>query len=213
VSLKFDRPVIYLITKGVATAANFDEASAQILDIIRLAVEERVGLVQLREKALPARFLFRLTLAAVGLARDTETRILVNDRADIALAAGADGVHLTERSIPVEVIRRDFPIGFVVGVSTHTLETTKAAFDNGADFAVFGPVFETPGKSMACGTEKLAGICAEMADFPVIGIGGIDKTNYSSVIEAGAAGFAAIRSLNAADELRQISRQTQKWHQ
>ncbi len=211
-SLKFDRPVIYLVTRGNATLANFDSASTQILDIIRVAVEQRVGLVQLREKALPARLLFRLTASAVNLARHTDTRILVNDRADIALAARADGVHLTERSIPVEVIRRSFPVGFVVGVSTHTLEATTAAAANGADFVVFGPVFETPGKD-AVGTEKLADVCAASPGFPVIGVGGIDKTNYSSVLEAGAAGFAAIRSLNDPDELRQISRQTQKWHQ
>lgn len=204
--MNLDRPVIYLITKGEATDTNFDAARKQILDITAAAVEVNIPFVQLREKQLSGRLLFELTMAAVDIARGSRTRILVNDRADIASAAGASGVHLTERSLPVDVIRRIFPTNFVVGVSTHSLDSTRRAFGDGADYAVFGPIFETPGKGPACGTAELRNVCNAVPDLPVIGIGGIDKTNCAAVLDAGAAGFAAIRSLNEANEMRLIAR-------
>jgi thiamine-phosphate pyrophosphorylase len=84
----------------------------------------------------------------------------------------------------------------IVGVSTHSGEEIAAAAEQGADFAVFGPVFDTPGKGPAKGIGELADVCLEAAGFPVVGLGSVDHSNFRSVIDAGAAGFAAIRSLN-----------------
>ena len=209
-SFHLDEPAIYLITSGEATSANFNQTSRQILDIVRVAVDEKVSLVQLREKRLPVRLVFELAVKLAEITLGTSTLLLVNDRADIAVAAKADGVHLTAASLPARVIRGSFPDDLIIGVSTHTLEAAIAAAETGADFAVFAPVFATPGKGEPQGLEKLAEICRELRPFPVLGLGGIDETNYHVVIEAGASGFAAIRFLNDPRKLRAAARDLRK---
>jgi thiamine-phosphate pyrophosphorylase len=205
VSLRPESPIIYLITKGEATDSNLAGAVREILEIIRVAVDEKVSLVQIREKHLSARSLFELTAATAEITRHSTTRLLVNDRADIALAAGADGVHLAGNSLPADVIREAFPSGFIIGVSTHSLAESVDASDRGADFAVFGPVFESPGKGEPQGLGALSRVCSELRAFPVIGLGGIDGANCESVTGAGAAGIAAIRALNEAESLRSVA--------
>lgn len=192
-------PLIYLITKGEATASDFHEKRAEIIETIRIAVEAEVSIIQIREKNLPASLLCELTVEAAAVTRGSATRLLVNDRADIALAAKADGVHLSAHSLPVNVIRRCFPHAFLIGVSTHTLDAAVNASANGADFVVFGPVFETPGKGEPQGIGKLSEVCEKLNPFPVLALGGIDETNVLSVLKAGASGFAAIRWLNERD--------------
>ena len=205
-SFNLDEPAIYLITSGEATPANFVQTSRQILDIVRVAVDENVSLVQLREKRLSARLVFELAVKLAEITRGTSTRLLVNDRADIAVAAKADGVHLTASSLSTKIIRTSFPSDLVVGVSTHTIDAARTAAEQGADFAVFAPVFETPGKGEPQGLERLTNICSELRPFPVIALGGVDETNYRVVIEAGASGFAAIRSLTNPRKLRAVAR-------
>ena len=209
-NLRFESPTIFLITEGVATDHNFEGSRDQILDIVRIAVEEKITLIQIREKCLSGRRLFELTAAAAEITHGTATHLLVNDRADIALAAQADGVHLTANSLPVAVIRDSFPEEFIVGVSTHTLEAASNAQRFGADFAVFGPVFETPGKGAPRGLSVLSEVCERLHPFPMIGLGGIDESNCESVFAAGAAGFAAIRSLNEPCSLRSIANKVKK---
>ena len=201
-SLDLAKPAIYLITKGDATAANFEQKSREIFDIIRVAVDEKISLVQIREKQLTGRQLFELTVEAAKITRGKSTRLLINDHADIALAAGADGVHLAANSLPVNIIRENFPQDFIIGASTHSLEGAKNTVEQGADLLVFGPVFETPGKGAPQGIAALSDVCEKLRPFPVIGLGGIDETNYAEVLAAGASGFAAIRSLNDPDKLR-----------
>ena len=200
-----DQPAIYLITKGEATPATFRNAGRDILGVITAAVEATIPLIQIREKRITARQLFELTLEAARITGHSPTLLLINDRADIAVAAGADGVHLTANSLEPRIIRDSFPSDLVVGVSTHSLNDVRVAAEQGADFAVFGPVFETPGKGEPQGMAKLAGICDELRPFPVLGLGGIDESNYQEVLQAGAAGFAAIRLLNDPDNLRSIA--------
>lgn len=161
-------------------------------------------MIQIREKRLCARLLFHLTVAAVEITRGTATRLLVNGRADIAFAAEADGVHLAADAIPVAVVRGNFPPEFAVGVSSHTPEAARNAKNAGADFAVFGPIFGSPGKGKPKGLASLSNVCRNLRPFPVLGLGGINATNVGSVNEAGAAGIAAIRSLNDNGSLRAI---------
>ena len=194
--IKTNKPIIYLITEGAATRENFPSQSQRVLDIIRRAVRQKVALVQLREKKLDARQIYELTAAAVRLAENSATKILVNDRADIALAAGASGVHLTEKSLAAEIIRREFPADFIIGVSAHTMKKAAFAKTQGADFVTFSPIFATPGKGAAQGLEKLREVCETLAPFPVIALGGIDETNYRTVLANAASGFAAIRFLH-----------------
>jgi len=205
VNLSLEQPIIYLITKGEATESNFAVKRREILEIIRTAVDERISLVQLREKNLRARLIFELACEAADLVRRSDTRLLINDRADIALAAKADGVHLTSTSLPIGDIRAHFPDDFMVGASTHTLAETVDAAGGRADFAVFGPVFDSPGKGSPHGIDVLAKVCSELKPFPIIALGGIDGANCQAALEAGAAGFAAIRWLNDAASLRSIS--------
>src|SRR6185369_14410224 len=141
--LKLARPIIYPITSGRATP----QTTPDILRLVRAAVEAEVPLFQIREKSLPARELYELTSRAAEITRGSKTRLLVNDRSDIARAAGADGVHLTSQSLPADVVRNMFGSEFLIGVSTHSLDESRAARNGGADFVVFGPVFEKHGFS------------------------------------------------------------------
>ena len=203
---KFDssgKPLIYLITDGATTADNFIEKKSQILKLIKTAVQTKISLIQIREKKLSARLVFELVSEAAKLTQNTATKLLVNDRADIALAANADGVHLTSRSFSTDIIRQYFPKDFVIGVSAHTIEAAENAKIQGADFATFSPIFFSPAKGEPQGIEKLREVCALVKPFPVVALGGIDETNFTQVLKAGASGFAAIRFLNNGKNLRE----------
>lgn len=189
-------PFRLLITSGLADPSNFSTQKSEILKTVELSIAAGVEIVQIREKRLPARLLFELLREAAGLTAGSTTKLLINERFDIALAAGADGVHLTSTSMPIESVREGVPPGFVVGVSTHSSADVVAARDAGADYAMLGPIFETPGKGDPIGLEELERVCRSVAPFPVVAVGGIDASNETVVIEAGAAGVAAIRYLN-----------------
>ena len=198
--LNLPRPIIYPITSGKTTSQTIPD----ILRLVWAAVEAGIPLFQIREKSLPARVLYELTTHAAEITRGSNTRLLVNDRADIARAAGADGVHLTARSLQADVVRSTFGPEFLIGVSTHSLEEARAARDDGADFVVFGPVFEKLGFSSPQGLDKLRYVTSELGDFPVLAIGGISLENVGSCFEAGASGIAAIRLLNDAARMQEV---------
>jgi thiamine-phosphate pyrophosphorylase len=204
VSLDNTRPLIYLITSGNATDSNFPAGQAEILDVIRLSVAEGVDLIQIREKSLSARRLFELALAASALTRKTATRLLINDRADIAVAAGANGVHLAANSLSVKAVRKAFPGTLLIGVSTHSWEAAALAASEGADFAVFGPVYDTPEKGPAKGLEALQKVCERLSPFPVFGLGGVDLSRMDEVFRAGAAGIAGIRCFGQPNAVAKI---------
>jgi thiamine-phosphate pyrophosphorylase len=196
--LHFQPPIIYQITSG-ATRPDSNQASEvfqNVLALVYASVKACVSLIQLREKNLPARTLYELTARCAAITQGTATRLLVNDRADIARAARADGVHLTTHSIEASVIRRTFGPDFLVGVSTHSLSAAQAARDAGADFAVFGPVFDTPSKRAygpPVGLEALREAAHTLSPFPLIALGGVSQKNASDTLRAGASGIAAIR--------------------
>ncbi len=140
-----------------------------------------------------------LTRFVVAETRGTPVRILVNDRLDVALAAGAAGVHLGENSVPLEVLaewrRAAGRLDFLIGVSCHSRESALAAERGGANYVFFGPVFATPSKAAygaPQGIERLREVCTAV-EIPVLAIGGIDLKNMDACVEAGAAGVAAIR--------------------
>lgn len=200
-----DFPSIYLITDGELTAQNFSQRKTQTLELIKAAAQNDISLIQIREKNLSARLVFEFAREAAEITRKSSTKLLVNDRADIALAAKADGVHLTARSLSCETIRRAFPENFIVGVSCHTFEEAEKARNQAANFATFSPIFSTPNKGEPQGVEKLRQICEKLKPFPVIALGGVDETNYKTVLENGARGFAAIRFLNDAKNIRELN--------
>src|SRR5437867_1159574 len=120
--LNLSKPILYLITRGGTTKDTTPVAPefGDLLNQISAAVEAGIDLIQIREKQLTARVLFELVEQATSLTRGTNTRLLVNDRADIAAGAGADGVHLTTRSLDAAIVRRTFGEEFLIGVSTHS---------------------------------------------------------------------------------------------
>lgn len=186
--------IIYLITDGEITAENYAKKSLETLDLIKRAVDANISLIQIREKQISAKLVFSLASKAAEITKNSSTKLLINDRADIALAANADGVHLTANSLSAEMIRANFPKDFIIGVSTHSLEKAREAKNQGANFATFSPIFHSPNKGEPVGLDALREVCENVKPFPIIALGGIDETNYREVLQI-ADGFAAIRFL------------------
>jgi thiamine-phosphate diphosphorylase len=165
-----------------------------LLDLIASAADGGVDLIQIRERRLDDRALVRVTSKAVELAGRAGSRILVNDRADVALAAGAAGVHLRSDSFAATRLRSVAPPGFLIGRSVHTREEAIAAERDGCDYVVFGTVFPSSSKPL---NHKTAGLDAlrELVGsvrLPVLAIGGISLDNAAEVAQTGASGIAAI---------------------
>jgi thiamine-phosphate pyrophosphorylase len=190
-------PIVCYVTDRKALGAA--DPVRSLLARIRRAQTAGVDWVQLREQDMPARALLTLASAAIG-GPQTEARVLVNDRLDVALAAGAAGVHLGGASVPArEAVRwlqkSNPPAGFRIGVSCHRREEAREAEDAGASYVYFGPVFDTPSKKSygpPQGMQRLAEVCGAVR-IPVIAIGGVNEQNAAECVRAGAAGIAAIR--------------------
>jgi thiamine-phosphate pyrophosphorylase len=207
-------PILCYVTerKSLAPAPGGGDPAGALLARIEQAARCGVDWIQLREKDLEGRALFDLTARAIAVsaaARSAEkrARIVVNDRLDVAWAAGAAGVHLGEKSLPVdEVVRGRKGNGrgdFLVGASCHSLEGAIQAAAAGADYIFFGPVFATPSKArfgVPQGLQKL-GEASRAVSIPVLAIGGITQEKAGACLEAGAAGIAAIRLFQEAQDL------------
>lgn len=196
-SLNLSKPILYLITRGATTEATTPGSPefTQILNQISAAVAAGIDLIQIREKQLTARVLFELVSEAGKLTRGAKTRLLVNDRADIAVGAGADGVHLTTQSLDAGTIRKTFGENFLIGTSTHSLAEADSARMQGADFVVFGPVFQTESKlqyGSPRGLDELTQVVRAVAGFPVLALGGVSIANAADCLAAGAHGIAGI---------------------
>ena len=169
-----------------------------VLGKIRAAITAGVDWVQIREKDLTGRELLALVRDAV--AGSGSTRVIVNDRLDVALAAGAAGVHLGRESLSaLDVVNwcrsGNAPPDFLIGVSCHSLEEAREAESAGASYIFFGPVFDTPSKrgmGEPQGVARLGEICRSVA-IPVVAIGGVSEDNAGECFRAGATGIAAIR--------------------
>jgi thiamine-phosphate pyrophosphorylase len=161
-----------------------------------------VNLVQIRERDMEARDLSRLVARCVTAVRNTRTRILVNDRLDVALTSGAHGVHLRGDSMPASRARALAPIGFLIGRSVHTVaEAVTAHAEGGLDYLLFGAVFATaskPGQPPA-GVQALADVVGA-TPLPVLAVGGISSDTAPQLDGAGCAGFAAIGWFADGDE-------------
>lgn len=180
--------------------------SEALLLRVQQAIRAGVDLVQIREKDLATRELLGLAMSAVETARQAGmagTRVVVNDRLDVALAAAAHGVHLGTTSMPAQVVRGIVSSDFLVGVSCHSLEEALAAESAGADYLVLGPIFETPSKlayGPPLGLEKLREVTARVK-IPVLALGGITRERVKPCLEKGAAGIAGIRIFQDCESL------------
>jgi thiamine-phosphate pyrophosphorylase len=191
--------IVHLVTdrrRLSGPASTFARARECLLRQVAFAIEARVDVVQIRERDLEAADLARLTTDAVALARGSRTRVVVNDRLDVALAAGAAGVHLRGDSIAPQAARSIAPAGFLIGRSVHAVEdAVQSAAD--VDYLIAGTVWDTESKTGAAGSHSLLGVrglaaVAAAVGVPVIAIGGVTAERMPALAESGAAGVAAI---------------------
>jgi thiamine-phosphate pyrophosphorylase len=205
-------PILCYVTdrNSLPGAGDALDSATRLEGAIERAIAAGADWIQVREKDLEARALEALVRRALH-ASGGRARIFVNDRLDVALAAGAAGVHLGETSLPVaRVASWRIAAGrpeFAIGVSCHSPEAVRAAERAGADYAFFGPVFATPSKSSfgpPQGLERLAAACRG-ARIPVLAIGGITESNAPACLAAGAAGIAAIRMFQQKGNVSEIA--------
>lgn len=179
-----------------------------LAEVVRAACEGGVRTVQLREKDLPAADLLPLAQELRALTLKYGTRLLINDRIDIALAVGADGVHLGEHSLPASSAREILGPERFIGVSTHHIEEIAAAKASGADFVTFGPVYSTPSKASygpPVGLDRLREAC-NSSPLPVFALGGITARRVPEVLKAGTHGVALISAILAQPDPKSTAR-------
>lgn len=169
-------------------------------EVVETCLGAGLKAVQLREKDLPARDLLSAASALRESIMRHGARLIVNDRADVALACGADGVQRTGASLPVAALRAITPPGFLIGASVHSLAEARGAEPEGADFLLFGPVYDTPSKRQYGPPQGLAALerVAASVRLPVFAVGGITPARVAEVTTAGASGVAVIGAVLSA---------------
>ena len=174
---------------------------------VQAAFSAGVGYVQVREKDLPGRRLAQLVEDLQDSPEKKGSRLLVNERLDLAIACGADGVHLPADSLPLSAARSKAGREWIVGISCHTEEEVEEALREGASYVLWGPVFETPSKPGAAplGLSDLARLCRRFA-IPIFALGGVNVENAKDCVQAGAAGVAGIRLFQQASNLEEVCR-------
>jgi len=196
---------LYLITdrKHLSLTQN-------LLAAVRQSLRGGVKAIQLREKDLDTRELLKLAYKMRELTAKYDAKLFINDRFDIALAAGADGVHLTQNSIPADVVRKVVHASrFLIGVSTHSLKEAREAERAGADFITLGPIYRTPSKlkyGKPLGLDKLEEISRKVR-IPVFALGGIKSHRVKEAKKAGAYGVAMISEVFGAEDIEEKTKE------
>lgn len=218
--------LLYYITDRHGFEGNDERQQAALLNRIVGAAQARVDYIQLREKDLSPRQLERLARQVVAKVREHSavTRVLINGRADVALAVGADGVHLPSADLPASEIRALWAQAMagsspVVGISAHSVENVRYGEAHGADFCVLAPVFQkAQGTTEGIGVKVVRAACLDASQpnnteaapqpsrFPVLALGGITVANAINCITAGAAGIAGIRLFQTGDIAETVRR-------
>lgn len=183
---------LYLVTDNSSV-----DGAASLVDKVTGAIKGGVRLVQLREKALGGRDLLELARRLRAVTSGFGARLLINDRMDVALLSGADGVHLGQSSVSASDARSILGPDRLIGVSTHSLKEALVAEEDGADFVTFGPVYPTPSKARwgpPVGLEALKEV-ASSVKLPVYAIGGVKKDNLRDTLSSGAFGVAVISAV------------------
>ena len=171
-------------------------------EVVAAAVSGGVTCVQLREKHWSTREFIDEALGLRPLLREHDIPLIINDRLDIALAVEADGVHLGQSDMPIEMARKIAGTSLVIGISAESTDDALRAEQQGADYIGISPVFSTPTKTDTAPPLGLGGVnnIRGLVDIPLVGIGGINRDNAASVIEAGADGVAVVSAIVSADD-------------
>lgn len=176
--------------------------------IVEAALDGGATVIQLRKKSMPMREQYRLALALRTLTLAHEALLIINDHADLAIAADADGVHLGQGDLPPDAVRAlpGFE-GRLIGRSTHSLAQAQIAIHEGADYIAVGPVYPTPTKEgrPAVGTALVSRVAAAV-DRPFLAVGGIDLNNAPAVVDAGARAIAVVRAVYDAPDPAEAAR-------
>ncbi len=191
--MRFTLPKVYPITDTRLSGLSHTEQ-------VRRLIAGGAALIQLREKVMPPRDFYEDAAAAVAIAQAAGVTVLINDRVDIAIAAGADGVHLGQDDMPVDAARELLGPDAIIGYSTHSIEQALTAIELPVDYIAIGPVFATTTKgdtSPTVGIEGIRAVRDAIGDFPLVAIGGIDEDRLNSVIDAGADSAAMIGAIVA----------------
>lgn len=187
---------LYLVTDRTQTQGR------DLLWVLESALDGGVKAIQLREKDLAGKELFLLAEAVRKLTQYYQAALFVNDRIDVALAIGADGVHLGRNSLPIRTARELVGAQRLIGVSTHSPEEAQEAEEQGADFVLFGPVYFTPSKASYGAPQGLVALkkTVEKISLPVYAIGGLKRENALEAKRTGIRGIALISAImNAPD--------------
>ncbi len=187
-----DRPFLYLITNR-----HLFPDIQKFLDTLDVVLSAGVDILQLREKDLSSADLYNLACEVRDLCKRYGTVFLINDRADIAMAVEADGVHLTEQSLPSPIVRKILGSNKIIGRSIHKIQDIDREASAGTDFITFSPVFYTESKARygsPQGIERLKDACMH-SNIPVAALGGINTNNVDEVLAAGVCGVAVISAV------------------
>jgi thiamine-phosphate pyrophosphorylase len=171
--------------------------SGSFFESVKGALKAGVKAIQLREKDLSTRELLGMAYRMRVLTSEYRAMLFINDRTDIALCAGADGVHLGQAGLPAYAVRKAAGGRLLIGVSSHSLQEAHIAEKEGADFITFGPLYQTPSKlkyGRPVGLEALNKVAGEIG-IPVFGIGGIKRDTIKAVMRSGAGGIALISGI------------------
>lgn len=193
---------LYLITDSKLFTAQCSMYLA-----IETALKTGVKFIQLREKHLPTIQLLDMGYWVSELTKEYGAKLFINDRVDIALAVGADGVHLGQDSIPAHAVRKIAGDKLLVGVSTHGIDEAMEAEKDSADFITLGPIYQTPSK-LKYGSPIGINILREVkskVSIPVLAIGGIKLDKVKEVIKAGADGIALISAILTAENIKETT--------
>jgi thiamine-phosphate pyrophosphorylase len=202
--MSFELPKLYTITDRRLSRLSHAEQVARLCD-------GGARLVQLREKHLSPREFYHEAEEALRVARARGAKLIINDRADIALALGADGVHLGQDDMPPEAARALLGEGAVIGFSTHNVEQAIAAARLPVDYIAIGPIFATTSKENPdpqVGLEGLRRVREAVRSVPLVAIGGVTRENAPAVLASGADSLAVISALFDPEEPSEITRLT-----
>jgi thiamine-phosphate pyrophosphorylase len=176
------------------------------IEVARQALEGGAALIQWRDKTRDKGEQLPQLQAVLDLCRQHGALLVVNDYADLALVAGADGVHLGQKDLPPAAVRAFVPLDFIVGVSTNNVEEARRAQADGASYVAVGALFPTASKAVTrpASLQRLREV-KQAVSLPVVGIGGISEGNIDQVLAAGADAVAVISAVIAADDVRQAA--------